>query len=231
MREENRSLKSLRNSYKRGRGSREQGHSKKLQKRANGSKPAAARRNSRVNDNINQGLRQPGRTLKQAGGRGRRTVRKRRSGNKVVEETIQVHIADIPSSPESGGESPRNFVEEWDDEKVDAEHMKDDENIIGEAVMESDDNAQEEEYEQGNWEVGYNGVANEWNGGLMEASDEDEDADADADAFEDEDNGIEEVGEEDSEGDVDLSEGSDQMPNRIENDEGSDLSASEDYSD
>ncbi|PON60635.1 Octamer-binding transcription factor [Trema orientale] len=226
MREENRSQKSVRNSYKRGRGGREQGRGKKLHKRANGSKPAAARRNSRVSDNVHQGLRQPGgKILKQGGGRGRRTVRKRRPGNKVVKDMVQVHMADTHSSPESEGESPRNFGEEWDDEKVDMDHMKDDDNIIGEEAVESDDNAQEEEYEQGNWEVGYNGVSSEWNGGLMEVSDDD------ADAFEDDDNGVEEVGEEDSEGDVDLSEGSDEMPNRIENDEGSDLSASEDYSD
>ena len=226
MREENPSQKSLRNSYRRGRGGREQGRGKRLQKRANGSKSAAAQRNSRINDNVNPGLRQLGkRTLKQGTGRGRRTVRKRRSGNKVVEETVQVHMADVHSSPESGGESPRNFGDEWDDEKVDLDHMKDDDNIIGEEAVESDDNAQEEEYEQRNWEVGYNGVASEWNGGLMEVSDED------ADAFEDDDNGVEEVGEEDSEGDVEVSEGSDEMPNRIVNDEGSDLSASEDYSD
>ncbi|KAF4393124.1 hypothetical protein F8388_012633 [Cannabis sativa] len=230
VREENYSQKSLQNNYKRGRGGRDQARGKKLQKRANGSKSAVARRNS------NQGLRQPGRTLKQVGGRGRRTVRKRRPESKVVEETVPVHMVDIHSSPESGGESTRNFGEDWNYEKVDADHYMDDDNIVGEDAMESDDNAQEEEYEQGNWEVSYNGVASDWNGGLMDESDEDEDededdADADADAFEEDDNGMAEV-EEDSEGDVDVSEddGSDEIQHP-QNIEGSDFSASEDYSD
>ncbi|XP_024031045.1 homeobox-DDT domain protein RLT1 isoform X2 [Morus notabilis] len=229
VKEENRSqLKSSRNNYKRGRGAREQGRSKKLQRRVNGSKPGASRRNAMVNDNVIEGLRQPGRkALKQGGVRGRRTVRKRRTGNKKVEETLPVHMPDIPSSPESGGESPRILAEEWDDDNVNATPTKDDDNIVGEEeAMESDDNAQEEEYEQENWEVGYNGVSNKWNEGrMMEASDED------VDAYDEDDNGMEGVGDGESEGDVDVSEESDDMPNRIENDQGSDSEVSDDYSD
>ncbi|GMN50733.1 hypothetical protein TIFTF001_019878 [Ficus carica] len=230
MKGENRSqLKSSRNNYKRGRGGREQGRGKKLQKRVNGSKPGSSRRNAKVNENVNQGFRLLSRKApKQGGIRGRRTVRKRRAENKTIEETLQVRMPDIPSSPESGGESPRNLAEEWDDENVNATHMKDDENIIGEEeAMDSDDNAQEEEeYEQENWEVGYNGVSGKWNEDkLMEASDED------VDAYEDDENGIEEVGDGDSEGDVDVSDESDDMPNRIENDQGSDSAVSDDYSD
>jgi len=220
--------KSARNNYKRGRGGREQGRGKKLQKRVNGSKPGSSRRNAKVKENVNQGFRLPSRKApKQGGIRGRRTVRKRRAENKTIEETLQVRMPDIPSSPESGGESPRNLAEEWDDENINATPMKDDDNIIGEEeAMDSDDNAQEEEeYEQENWEVGYNGISGKWNeDNLMEASDED------VDAYEDDENGIEEVGDGESEGDVDVSDESDDMP-KIENDQGSDSAVSDDYSD
>ena len=234
MKEENRSqLKGSRNNYRRGRGGREQVRVKKPQRKVTSTKTAASRRNAKVSMDVPPGFRQPGRTLKQAGVRGPRTVRKRRTENKMVEETLQARMANIPSSPESGEESPRNLEEEWDDDNVNVDPIRDDDNIMGEEeeeeeAAESDDNAQEEDYEQGNWEVGFNGVSNKWNGALMEASDED------VDAYEDDENGIDEEAQDvDSEGDMDGSEESDGMPNRVENvDEGSDSSASDDdYSD
>lgn len=227
MKEENRvHMKSARNNYRRGRGGREQRRGKRWQKRVN-SKSSATRQNARSNENATQGLRQLGRrTLGQGGGRGRRTIRKRRVENRAVEETLLGHMADTHSSPESGGESPRNLDEEWDDEKIDEINVKDD-NVNSVEAVESDDNAQAEEYEQKNWELGFDGVSSRWNGDLMEVSDEDVDASED----DDDDNGIEEVGDGDSEGDVDVSEGSEGIPNRIENDEGSDSAVSEDYSD
>ncbi|KAF3451430.1 hypothetical protein FNV43_RR07525 [Rhamnella rubrinervis] len=222
-------MKSARNNYRRGRGGREQRRGKRWQKGIN-NKSSAARQNSRSNENATQGMRQLGRrTLGPGGGRGRRTIRKRRVENRAVEETLLGHMADTHSSPESGGESPRNLDEEWDDEKIDEINVKDDNVNSAEAVEESDDNAQAEEYEQRNWELGFDGVSSRWNRDLMEASDEDVDASEDDD--DDDDNIIEEVGDGDSEGDVDISEGSEGMPNRIENDEASDSAVSEDYSD
>jgi len=59
-------------------------------------------------------------------------------------------------------------------------------------VDSDDDNAQAVEYDQGNWEAGFNGLPpNRWSRGLVGMSDED-----------DNDNGIEENEEEDSEADV-----------------------------
>ncbi|XP_048323256.2 homeobox-DDT domain protein RLT1 isoform X1 [Ziziphus jujuba] len=231
MKEENFAhLKSARNNYRRGKGGRDQRRGKKLQRRVNNSKSSAARKNARTNENTTQGLRQLGRRpLGQGGARGRRTIRKRRVENRAVEETLLGHIADTRSSPESGGESPRNLDEEWDDEKINNINVKGDDVNSVEAVESDDNNAQAEEYEQGNWELGYDGVSGGWNGDLMEVSDEDVDASEDDD--DDDDNGIEEVGDGDSEEDVDVSEESDGIPNRIENDEGSESAVSEDYSD
>ncbi|KAL5575360.1 hypothetical protein UlMin_017059 [Ulmus minor] len=238
--ENNCHLKSLRNSYKRGRGGREQGRGKRSQKKV---KTGAARRNSRDNESINEGFKQLGRkTIGQGGGRGRRTVRKRREGNRTVDKSLLGRMGETHSSPESGGESPRNLTEEWEYEKMDDIPMKDDDdNINGaeeEAEEESDYNAQaeedyeqaqaEEDYEQGNWELGFSSVSRKWNGDLMEVSDEDM-----MDASEDDDNVAEEVGDGDgdSEGEEDVSEGSDGIPHRTGNDEASDSEVSEDYSD
>lgn len=233
VKEENRiHVKSARSNYRRGRGGREQRRGKKLQKRVNkvnNFKSSSARKNVRGNENATQGLRQLGRrTLGQGGGRGRRTIRKRRAENRVVEETLQGRMAETHSSPESGGESPRNLDVEWDDEKIDEINAKDDNANSAEAV-ESDDNAPAEEYEQRNWDLGFDGVSSRWNGDMMEASDEDVDASEDDD--DDDVNGVEEVGDGDSVGEMDASEGSEGIQNRIENDEGSESAVSDDYSD
>ena len=132
-------LKSGRNSFRRGRGGREQGRGKRWQKKVNNPKSVVSRQNIRGNENLNQGLRTVGkRTQGQGSGRGRRTVRKRRMKNRAVEGTPLGRMRDIRSSPESGGELPRNLAEEWDDEKID---MKGDE--------------QGEGYEQGELGEGY----------------------------------------------------------------------------
>lgn len=218
-------LKSARNSFKRGRGGREQGRAKKY-------KSGGSRRKARGNENeiMNQGLGPVGRrTQGQGSGRGRRTVRKRRMKNRAVEGTLMGHMTDVRSSPDSGGESPRNLAGEWDDENINMIHMKGDEQgdrYEQAEALESDDDDQAVGYEQGNWEIGFDGTSSGWNGGLREPSDED------MDASEDDNNGIEEVREEDSEGDVDMSDGSDEVPNRIINDDGSDsASDDDDYSD
>ncbi|PRQ29011.1 putative transcription factor & chromatin remodeling DDT family [Rosa chinensis] len=218
-------LKSARNSLKRGRGGREQGRGKK-------SKSGGSRRKARGNENENmsQGLGPVGRrTQGQGSGRGRRTVRKRRMKNRAVEGTLMGHVTDLRSSPDSGGESPRNLAGEWDDENINMIHMKGDEQreeYEQAEALESDDEEQAVGYEQGNWEIGFDGTSSGWNSGLREPSDEE------MDASEDDNNGIEEAREEDSEGDVDLSDASDEVPNRIINDGGTDsASDDDDYSD
>ncbi|XP_021902107.1 homeobox-DDT domain protein RLT1 [Carica papaya] len=95
---------------------------------------------------------------------------------------------------------------------------------------ESDDNAQAAEYEQGNWEGGYDGASSAWDGDLMEGSEGDDDDAGDNDDASGDDNGIEDVGDEDLEDDVETSEGSDGMANKMGNDSG-ESEDSEDYSD
>ncbi|KAJ6402123.1 hypothetical protein OIU84_014245 [Salix udensis] len=86
---------------------------------------------------------------------------------------------------------------------------------------ESDDNVEEEVYEQGNWEPRFNGTPNGWNGNSMEVSDDDGDAS----------NGVAAMGDDDSEGDVEMSDGSDRDANQVQNDEGLDFADSDEYSD
>ncbi|KAF5474449.1 hypothetical protein F2P56_006347 [Juglans regia] len=219
-------LKNTRNSYKRGRGARDQGRGRRWQKKASVSNSDVSRRNVRSNENLIHGLRQQGqKTYGQGSARGRRTVRRRRVEKRAVDERSPSHRADT-RSPKSIGESPRNMGEEWDDERISLLHMEGGDNINNAEAMESDDNAQAVEYDQGNWEIGFASASNGWTGDLMEASDEDVDVSED-------DNGVEEGGDEDSEADVDVdvSEGSDGMVKGIGNDEGTESAVSEDYSD
>ncbi|XP_075664015.1 homeobox-DDT domain protein RLT1 isoform X2 [Castanea sativa] len=216
-------LKSNRNSYKRGRGGREQGRGKKWQKKARVSYSNVGRRNVKSNENLIQGLRQQGqRTYGQGSGRGRRTVRRRRVEKRAVDERLLSHRADT-YRPKSIDDSPRNLGEEWDDERI-SMHPMEDPNFNDAEAVDSDDNAQAVEYEHGNWEIGFASASNGWREDLNEASDEDVDASED-------DNVIEEAGDEDSEADVDMSDGSDGIANRVGNDEGSESSDSDDYSD
>jgi hypothetical protein len=216
-------LKSTRNSHKRGRGGREQGRGKRLQKKVRVSYSDAGRRNVKSNENLIQGLRQQGqKTYGQGSGRGRRTVRRRRVEKRAVDERLLSHRADT-YRPKSIGESPSNLGEEWDGERI-SMHPNEGANFDDAEAVDSDDNAQAVEYEHGNWEIGFASASNGWRGGPMEVSDEDVDASED-------DNDIEEAGDEDSEADVDMSEGSDGIENRVGNDEGTDSAESDDYSD
>lgn len=217
-------LKNTRNSYKRGRGARDQGRGGRWQKKVSGSNSDVSKRKVRSNGNLIHGLRQQGqRTYGQGSARGRRTVRRRRVEKRAVDERLLSHRVDT-RSPKSNGESPRIMGEEWDDERISLLHMEGSDNINNAEAMESDDNAQAVEYDQGNWEIGFASASNGWTADLMEASDEDVDASED-------DNGVEEGGDEDSEADVDVSEGSDGMAKGIGIDEGTESAVSEDYSD
>lgn len=204
MKEENyASLTGKRKNIKRGKKSRDQGWGRKYQRKAPGMSSDPGRRNVRANENLNRQRQQIVKTNGQVGGRGRRTVRKRaerRSENETLQNQMGNRVI-----PKNSRELHRNLDEDdWGVGKVEMINMEDAENSNSAEAVDSDDNAQAVEYEQGNWELGFNSAPNGWNRGMMEVSDEDVDVSGD-------DRGIEEVGEEDSEGDMDLSEASDQM--------------------
>ena len=217
--------KIARSSNRRGQGSYEQGRGKKLSRRVNNSKRGTGRHNAKGNDNPSKRLNKQaqGTGMKgQAGGRGRRTVRKPRVEKRAVEDLLGHRTA--PYSSKIGRESLGNLHDEWDDEKVSTTRMEGADISNSAEEVDSDDNAPAVEYEQGNWEVGFNGTFSRWGGDMVGMV-----SDEDADAYED-DNGIEEAEEEDSEADV-MSEGSDGiMANRVVNEEGSDSAMSEDSS-
>lgn len=223
-------LGSRRNSCKRGRGSRDQGSGKKWQRKISVPKSITSRRNNRENGSLTLRLRQQGRgTNGRGNGRGRRTVRKR-AERRTVEDTYLGRVVDI-ARPKSDPESPRDMDEEWSGEKfrmMPPEGADDSSNSM--EAVESDDNAQAAEYEQGNWEGGYDGASSAWDGDLMEGSEGDDDDAGDNDDASGDDNGIEDVGDEDLEDDVETSEGSDGMANKMGNDSG-ESEDSEDYSD
>ncbi|CAJ1961770.1 unnamed protein product [Sphenostylis stenocarpa] len=223
--------KIVRSGNKRSRGTNEQGRGKKLAKRVCNSKRDGGRKNAKVTVNLSHKLKQQARgTQGQGAGRGRRTARKRRVGKRAVEDLLlghstASHISKINREP------LRNVDEEWDEGKespMTPVHIgvAADNSNSAEEVESDDDRAQAVEYDQGNWEVGFNGVPpNRWSRDLVGMSDED------VDVFEDDnDNGIEENEDEDSEADV-MSEGSDGMENRVVNVGGSYSALSEDSSD
>ncbi|XWS15781.1 hypothetical protein CRYUN_Cryun34aG0031200 [Craigia yunnanensis] len=212
---------SRRNNYKRGKGGREQGSGRKWQRRASGSKYHTSKQGARENDNLSLHLKQQGqRTNGQSSGRGRRTVRKR-AERRAADNTTVARMADVVK-PKVSALPVRDLDEGWRAGKFRMMQMVNPPDSNS-AEEESDDNAQGEEYEQGNWELDFNGASNGWNAEPMEASDEDDDA------YED-DNGIEQLGE-DSDGDLGMSDASDEVADKTRNDDGSDSAVSEDYSD
>lgn len=234
--------KSSRNSYKRGRGSRDHGRRRRWQKKVNGSKSGRVRQHVKSNEKMNQGPRQLGQGTQVMGVRGRRTVRKRRAEKSIQDEGL---LGIVPSSTQNRDESPKDFIGEWEDEKIDGfVDMEDEENVLEdeENVLEDEENEENEEnvnnvepmdsdddahavgYERGSWDFGFDGTSNRWNGDLGIASDEDVDLSEDY-------NGTEEAGNDDLELDVDTSEESDCSPNRIGNNGGGESPVSDDYSD
>lgn len=209
-----------RRNNKRGKGGREQGSGRKWQRRASGSKYHTG--------NQSLHLKQQGqRTNGQSSARGRRTVRKRAEKRAADNTMVVSRMADVVK-PKASAVPARDLDEEWGAGKFRMVPNVNPPDYIS-AEEESDDNAQgDEEYEQGNWELEFNGASNGWNAEPAEASDEEEDND---DAYEEE-NGIEQLGEEDSDGDLEMSDASDEgAADKIRNDDGSDSPISDDYSD
>ena len=214
---------SRRNNYKRGRGGRGQGSGRKWQRRASGSKYHTSKQGARENNNLSLHLKQQGRrTNVQSSGHGRRTVRKR-AERRAADNTTVTRMADVVK-PKASDVPVRDLDEEWRARKFRMMQMVNPPDSNS-AEEESDDNAQGEGYEQGNWDLDFNGASNGWNREPMEASEEDDDA------YED-DNGMEQLGEEeDSDGDLEMSDASDEVADKTRNADGSDSAVSEDYSD
>ncbi|MBA0868294.1 hypothetical protein Goshw_011326, partial [Gossypium schwendimanii] len=212
---------SKRSSYKRGRGTREQGSGRKWQRKGSGSKSDAGKQIVGENKNLSFQLKQQSQRTGQSSGHGRRTVRKR-AESRAANNTIMARMSDVVK-PKADAVSVRDLDEEWRTERFGmmATVNPPDSNSTEE---ESDDDGQGEGYGQGNWELGLNGASNGWSREPLEASYEEDDA------YED-DNGIEQVVEEESDGDLEMSDASDDVPNETRNDVGSDSADSEDYSD
>ncbi|KAJ4830577.1 hypothetical protein Tsubulata_017033 [Turnera subulata] len=223
-----------RNTYKRGRVNRDQGSSSR--RKVSSSKPETGKRSAKGVENLSQGLRQQGRkTNLQASARGRRTVRKRRSEKMVREDTLLGYAGGTASrmsksvSRNSYGVAFRNLdAEEWPTDKVGMDNEAVDneaaENSNSMEEAESEDNVEEDGYEQGNWDQRFNDSSNGWNRNSMEVSDDDGDGSGD-------DDGAEAIENEVSEGDVEMSDGSDGVANKMGDDAESDSAASDEYSD
>ena len=249
--------KGFRTSNKRSRGSRDYGRRKKWQRKVNGSRSGQVRQNVKSNEKMNQGQRELGQGTQVMGIRGRRTVRKRRAEKSIPDEGL---LGLMPSSSTHNiDESPKDYLGEWEDEKMDRfmDMEDEEENVMEdkENVMEDEENEENEEnvnnnveameseedgqgvvgYEEGGWEFGFEGTSNSnrWNNGDLEMG-----SDEDADLSEDY-NGTEEGGNDDIEEELDVddtSEESDCSPNRrriVGNNNGGAESAvsDDDYSD
>ncbi|XP_014508807.1 homeobox-DDT domain protein RLT1 isoform X2 [Vigna radiata var. radiata] len=168
-------VKIVQSNNKRGRGSALKGRSKNISK----TKQNNGRRHSaKVAGNLNQRVKQQGGGSQgQAGARGRRTVRKRRMGKKVVEDLLLGHRG-ASRSNNIARESLRSLDEDWDDQKGSpmtpihmgtanisnsTEEAESDDNV---QAMESDDNVQAVESDDNG-----QAVESDDNGQAMESDD------------------------------------------------------------
>ncbi|XP_019423523.1 PREDICTED: homeobox-DDT domain protein RLT1-like isoform X3 [Lupinus angustifolius] len=232
-------MKIVQSGNKRGRGTHDKGRGKKQSKGMHHSKQDTGLHTVNVTENLSQRLKQQGRGSQgKGGGRGRRTVRKRRVEKRAVEDLLLSPRDTTSQSSKIGREPLRNIYEEWvdDDEKRSSmspihiglsadvsnstEDVESDENV---EAVESDDNGQAVEYDQGNWEIGFNGNPSRWSRDLVGMSDEDMEASEDG-------NNVIEDDDDDSEADI-MSEDSDGVANGVVNVQGSDSSESEQSSD
>lgn len=138
-------MKIVGSSNKQRRVSNDKGRGKKLSKRMHDSNRDSGRRNAKVSGNPSQRKKQQGQqSERQAGVRGRRTVRKRRAEKRDVEDLLLGHKT-ATHNASIGGESLRLFDEDWDDEKespMTPIHMGAPDISNSTEVAESDDNVQ-----------------------------------------------------------------------------------------
>lgn len=224
----------------RGRGGRPRG---KSQKRVAGSASKSGKRGTKQVEPLTQILLQQGvRTTGQKHGRGRRTVRKRRTEKKAVPETLLDYLDekgpttfrddDVEeeeprnSGREVGGSfSNRNMVVENDESSNSSMEAGD-----------SDDNANENEYQYTKWGPATYGVGSNIRSNEIVEMSEEEDADEieDDNCYEEEEDGMNlegdaEFNDDDDDDDDDSDGDGDGEENR--DDEGSESPVSGDYSD
>ncbi|XP_027159398.1 homeobox-DDT domain protein RLT1 isoform X1 [Coffea eugenioides] len=163
-------------------------------------------------------MRQGERSYGHKHGRGRRTVRKRRTEKKFSEETLPGRLGDRGSIRIVSG-LPRHTAGAERVVNKNVGETEDNSNSTDDGV-DSDDNAAETRYDFGKWDAGFT-VAPHRNSEVMEMSDEEGDDSED-------DNG----GDEDGEGDIGINDyDSDRQGDDNVDDEGSDSLVSGDYSD
>ncbi|KAF8031177.1 hypothetical protein BT93_D0397 [Corymbia citriodora subsp. variegata] len=203
-----------RNSKKRGLGSRDRSNGRMHQRRPV-AKPFAGRQNSLNVESLNRGFNQQG----QGYGRGRRTVRRRRTEGKAVQGRLLGNLVET-GRPKIIEDS--TVVEEWGAEQKSPVRLVTADNSNSMEEAESDDNeVAAYEFDRGNWEVGLDGTSNGW--AKMEVSDED------VDSY-DNNKDIEDAVDEDSEVDADLGDADNMALDTIPNGESLDSAVSEDYS-
>ncbi|KAI6703711.1 hypothetical protein NL676_012847 [Syzygium grande] len=203
-----------RNSRKRGLGSRDRSNSRMHQRRP-GAKPFTGEQNSLNVESLNRGFNQQG----QGYGRGRRTLRRRRTESMAVQGRLLGNMMDT-GRPKIIEDS--TAVEEWGAEQKSPVRLVTADNSNSMEEAESDDNeVAAYAFDRGNWEVGLGGTSNGW--GKMEVSDED------VDSY-DHNKDVEDVADEDSEGDADLGDADNMALDTIPNGESLDSAVSEDYS-
>ncbi|KAL0442727.1 UNVERIFIED_CONTAM: hypothetical protein Slati_1995400 [Sesamum latifolium] len=168
---------------------------------------------------LQQGVRTPG----QKHGRGRRTLRRRRTEKKVVVETPQDYLddrdtfKDVEEEPRNSG---REEVENFRTRRI----VENDDSSNSMEAGDSDDNANEDMYHYEKWDgASYGAIANRSNE-MMEMSEED------ADEIEEE-NGYDEEDGQNLEGDMEVNEDDSDRDVGGMRDEASDSSDSGDYSD
>ncbi|KAI3439979.1 J domain-containing protein [Psidium guajava] len=203
-----------RNSKKRGLGSRDQSNGRMHQRRP-GAKSFAGKQNPLNVETLNRGFNQQGRGY----GRGRRTVRRRRTESKAVQGSLLGNMVET-GTPKIIKDS--TAIEEWGAEQKSPVRLVTNDNSNSMEEAESDDNEMAAyEFDKGNWEVGLGGTSNGWD--KMEVSDED------VDSYDDN-KDVEDAVDEDSEGDTDLGNADDVALDTVPDGEILDSAVSEDYS-
>nr|GMD93116.1 homeobox-DDT domain protein RLT1 [Ipomoea batatas] len=217
----------------RGGGGRPRGRLQKGSARsASESTPPVARRG----EMLTQALMQQGETQVQKHMRGRRTVRRRRERNLVIEDIHHEYLGDEDNNLRSVAESPeshRGQDDELMDVNMERTPAENDNNSNSGEAMESDDSAQENPYEFGKWDPQFN-TSNRSNE-LMEMSDEDADNTSN-DEEEEEDEDDARYRDEDGQnlgsgGDLDMEDNGEDELDRNGDEQGSESDGSGDYSD
>lgn len=193
------------------------------QRRLVGSVSQSGRRLMKQGETLSQILlQQGGRTPGQKHGRGRRTLRRRRTEKKVVVETPRDYLNDRDTFKDVV-EEPRNSGREEVDNFRTRNIVENNDSSNSMEAGDSDDNANENMYHYEKWDAASYGAISNRSNEMIEMSEDD------ADEIEDE-NGYDEEDGENLEVDVEINEDDSDRDGGVR-DEGSDSSDSGDYSD